>query len=67
MGSRPTASNVSSSSHIQTIKEEAFDILGATGIVDLVNTLPSVGVRNTVSGTYQNAGRFLFAGVNLRF
>ena len=41
-GSRLTNSNVSSSSPIQTIQEEAFDILGATETVDLVNTLPSV-------------------------
>lgn len=66
-GSRPIDSNVSLSSRIRTIKEEAFDICAATGTVDLVNTLLSVGVRNTVSGTYQAAGRFLFAGVNPRF
>jgi iron complex outermembrane recepter protein len=41
-GSRLANPNVSSSSPIQTIQEEAFDVLGAVETVDLVNTLPSV-------------------------
>lgn len=41
-GSRLATKNVVSSSPVQTITEEAFDILGATDTIDLLNTLPSV-------------------------
>lgn len=39
-GSRLTAANIESSSPVQTIEAEAFDILGTVDTVDLVNTLP---------------------------
>ncbi|MFC3712929.1 TonB-dependent receptor domain-containing protein [Sphingoaurantiacus capsulatus] len=41
-GSRLVSKNVSSSSPVQTIQDQAFDTLGAVDTVDLVNTLPSV-------------------------
>ena len=39
-GSRLTSKNVVSSSPVQTITEQAFDVIGAVDTIDLLNTLP---------------------------
>jgi outer membrane receptor protein involved in Fe transport len=40
-GSRLTSKNVVSSSPVQTITEQAFDVVGAVDTIDLLNTLPA--------------------------
>jgi len=40
-GTRLTSKNVTSSSPVQTVTEQAFDVIGAVDTIDLLNTLPA--------------------------